>query len=153
MLLAFYWPPKSDYPKMRFAEYLWSLDPIGCVLFMGGSALIILALDWSGGSYAWHDPHVGAPLGIGLGLLVLFGIYEWKGRTDGLVAHVMFQKGYNFPLAVFAFAVEGWIFYSAVNSITPQVVLNFGWEKTSWQISIRQLSYQMAAIGFSVPMV
>jgi hypothetical protein len=128
MLLAFYFPPKrSDYPKMNPMELLWSLDPIGCVLFIAGAALVILALDWTGGTYAWDDPHVGAPLGIGLALLVLFGLYgmlfdhdvkvveseadgptEWKGRTDGIVAHVMFQNGYNFPLSVFAFAVEGY---------------------------------------------
>ncbi|OAG36053.1 hypothetical protein AYO21_09771 [Fonsecaea monophora] len=154
MLLAFYFPPRrSDYPKMTFVEVLWSLDPIGAVLFVGGATLTILSLDWTGGTYAWSDAHVIAPLVIGIVLLILFGIYEWKGRTDGIVAHVMFKNGYNFPLAVFAFAVEGWIFYSAVNSVTPQVILNLGWETTSWQISIRQLAYQLPTIGFSIPMV
>ena len=76
LLLAFYHPLKrSDYPKMRISGYLWSLDPIGCVLFMGGATLVILALDWSGGSYPWDDAHVGTPLGIGLRLLVLFCLY------------------------------------------------------------------------------
>ncbi len=32
---------------------------------------------------------------------------EWKGRDDGLVAHVFFRNGPNFALSVFAFAVEG----------------------------------------------
>jgi len=32
---------------------------------------------------------------------------EWKGREDGLVAHVFFRGGPNFALSVFAFAVEG----------------------------------------------
>jgi hypothetical protein len=32
---------------------------------------------------------------------------EWKGRDDGLVAHVFFRSGPNFALSVFAFAVEG----------------------------------------------
>ena len=190
MLLFFYYPPKrSDYPKMRPMEYLWSLNPIGCFLFVTGGLLVILALDWTGGTYAWGDAHVGAPLGIGLALLVGFCVYgkdpladfedlhvtefdaEWKGRTDGIVAHVsdnraysrlnktkvfvqvLFSKGYNFPLATFAFAVEGWIFYSAVNSITPQIVLNLGWASTSFEISVRQLSFQISAICFSVVMV
>ena len=129
------------------------MDPVGCVLFIGGATLVILALNWTGGTYAWSNAHVGAPLGIGLGLLVLFGIYEWKGRADGIVAHVLFAKGYNFPLSVFAFAVEGWIFYSAVNSITPQIVLNLGWETSSFDISVRQLSFQLSTIFFSIPMV
>ncbi|OCT48002.1 hypothetical protein CLCR_04088 [Cladophialophora carrionii] len=112
MLLAFYHPPRrSDYPKMKVAEYLWSLDPVGAMLFIGGATLIILALDWTGGTYPWRDAHVIAPLVVGIVLLIFFGFYEWKGRSDGIVAHVMFKKGYNFPLAVFAFAVEGFVLF------------------------------------------
>ena len=76
MLLFGYFPPKrSDYPKMRPLEYIWSLDPIGCLLFVSGSTLVILALDWTGGTYPWADAHVDAPLAIGLVLLIGFGIY------------------------------------------------------------------------------
>jgi len=42
-----------------------------------------------------------------MGLTVLFGLYEWLGRKDGLVAHVFFKGNNNFALATFAFAVEG----------------------------------------------
>ena len=76
MLLAFYPPPRrSDYPTMTLMGYVWSLDPIGAILFVGGATLALLALDWSGGAYAWHDAHVVAPLVIGLILLVAFGLY------------------------------------------------------------------------------
>jgi hypothetical protein len=54
-------------------------------------------------------------------------------------------------LADFAFAVEGWIFYSAVNSIVPQIVLNLGFQHTSWEISVRQLSFQ--CVIFLMPLV
>ncbi len=75
---------------------------------------------------------------------------EWKGRDDGLVAHVFFQRDANFALATFSFAVEGWIFYSAVNSITPQVILNLGFESNSWDIGVRQLSYSLTTLLFSL---
>ena len=76
MLLACYYPPRrSDYPKMKVAEYLWSLDPIGAILFIGGATLIILALDWTGGTYPWSDSHIIAPLVVGIVLLILFGLY------------------------------------------------------------------------------
>ena len=75
-------------------------------------------------------------------------LLEWKGRSDGLVAHVFFRNNPNFALSDFAFAVEGWIFYSAVNSVVPQVVLNLGFENNSWSISIRQLSFQMTIFFF-----
>lgn len=75
---------------------------------------------------------------------------EWKGRSDGLVAHVFFRQNANFAYSVFAFAVEGWIFYSAVNTVVPQVILNLGFEGDAWHISIRQLSYQFPALVTSV---
>lgn len=73
---------------------------------------------------------------------------EWKGRPDGLVAHVFFKNNANFAYATFAFAVEGWIFYSAVNSYVPQIVLRLGFEDDSWAISVRQLSFQCTIFVF-----
>ncbi|KAJ9161040.1 MFS general substrate transporter [Coniochaeta hoffmannii] len=151
-LFAFYWPPKNiEYPKMSLKDYIWACDPIGSGLFVSSATLILLGLDWAGGAYAWSNPHVAAPLTIGLVLLVAFGIYEWKGRADGLIAHIFFRSNQNFALANFAFAVEGWIFYSAVNSVVPQIVLNLGFEDNSWDISVRQLSYQ--CVIFILPLV
>ncbi|EKG11270.1 Pyridoxal phosphate-dependent enzyme beta subunit [Macrophomina phaseolina MS6] len=150
--LAFYWPPRhSDFPRMKVKEYIWACDPIGSFLFIGSSALILLALDWAAGTYPWSDAHVIAPLVIGCILLIVFGVYEWKARPDGLVAHVFFRSGPNFPLSVFAFAVEGWIFYSAVNAITPQMILRLGWEADPWRIAVRQLSYLLPIFFFSIP--
>ncbi|KAI0124790.1 major facilitator superfamily domain-containing protein [Xylariales sp. AK1849] len=151
-LLCLYWPPKNtEYPRMSIKEYIWACDPIGSLLFISSATLLLLSLDWAGGTYAWSSPHVAVPLSLGLGLLVLFLLYEWKGRTDGLVAHVFFSQNINFALSVFAFAVEGWMFYSAVNSITPQLVLNLGFETDAWQISVRQLSFTLPNLFISLP--
>ncbi|KAK4234809.1 major facilitator superfamily domain-containing protein [Achaetomium macrosporum] len=149
-LFAFYWPAKVERPRSTLKEIVWSCDPVGSFLFITSATLMLLALDWAGGAYSWSDAHVAAPLAIGLVLLVAFGLYEGKGRTDGLVAHVFFHRDANFALSVFAFAVEGWIFYSAVNAITPQLVLNLGYETNSWDISIRQLSYSLTTLAFSL---
>lgn len=78
-------------------------------------------------------------------------IIEWKGRSDGLIAHVFFQRNANFALSVFAFAVEGWIFYSAVNSVVPQIILNLGFDTDSWSIAIRQQSYGQVSLFASIP--
>ncbi len=134
-LLVFYWPKKDpNRPRLNVKQILWAVDPVGSILFVSSATLLLLGLDWAGGAYAWSDAHVAAPLGLGLGLLLLFGFYEWKGRSDGIVAHVFFQGSPNFALSCFAFAVEGWIFYSAVNSVTPQIVLHLGFETSSWII-------------------
>ncbi|KAL1844144.1 hypothetical protein VTK73DRAFT_2655 [Phialemonium thermophilum] len=149
--LAFYWPPKGETVRMSARDYVWACDPVGSLLFIGSATLMLLALDWAGGAYAWSNPHVVAPLVIGLVLLVCFCAYEWKGRDDGLVAHVFFHKNANFALSVFAFAVEGWIFYSAVNSIVPQIVLHLGFQADAWRISVRQLSYTLVTLATSIP--
>ncbi|KAF3764159.1 MFS general substrate transporter [Cryphonectria parasitica EP155] len=152
-LFLFYWPPRQQrlHPEMRIRDYIWACDPVGSALFVCSATLLLLALDWAGGSYAFSDPHVAVPLALGLGLLFVFAGYEWRGRSDGLLAHVFFRNNANFALSTFAFAVEGWIFYSAVNSVVPQIILNLGFQTNSWLISIRQLSYTLLTMFASIP--
>ena len=153
-LFVFYHPKRHpDYPRLSLKQLLWEIDPIGSVLFVCSTTLLLLALNWAGGSYSWQDPHVLAPLVLGFALLLAFALYEWKGRADGIVAHVFFKGGPNFALATFAFGVEGWIFYSAVNSITPQIVLHLGFEGNAWDISIRQMTYQVPCLVVSIPIM
>ncbi|KAL1642260.1 hypothetical protein SLS58_005600 [Diplodia intermedia] len=135
--LSFYWPPRhSDFPRMKLTEYIWACDPIGSVLFIGSSTTILLALDWAAGTYPWSDAHVVGPLVIGCVLLVTFCLY-----------------GPNFALALTAFSIEGYLFYSAVTSLTPQLILHLGWASASpWQIATQhQLYYLLPVFFFSIP--
>ncbi|KAH8723565.1 major facilitator superfamily domain-containing protein [Phaeosphaeriaceae sp. PMI808] len=143
-LFTLYWPKKrTEYPRMSFKQWTWACDPIGCFLVIVAATTLLLSLNWAGGAYKWSNPHVYANLLVGLVFLLAFCLYEWKGRSDGIVAHVFFANGPNFWLSTLAFAVEGWIYYSAVNAITPQIILNLGFESNSWDIAIRQLSYKI----------
>jgi hypothetical protein len=143
-LFALYWPKKRpDYQRMSFKQWTWACDPIGCFLIIVAATLLLLSLNWAGGAYKWSNPHVYANLVVGIIFLISFGMYEWKGRSDGIVAHVFFAGGPNFWLSTMAFTVEGWIYYSAVNAITPQIILNLGFEDNSWDIAVRQLSYKI----------
>ncbi|KAH7355926.1 major facilitator superfamily domain-containing protein [Pyrenochaeta sp. MPI-SDFR-AT-0127] len=145
-IFLFYWPKKrTDYPRMTFKEWTWACDPIGSTLLMASATLMLLALNWAGGAYKWSSPHVCANLVVGIVIFIAFCLYEWKGRSDGIVAHVFFTGGPNFLLSTFAFTIEGWIFYSAVNAVTPQIILNMGFEDNSWDIAIRQLAFKVAS--------
>ena len=66
------------------------------------------------------------------------------------MAHVFFKSGPNFPLALFACAVEGWMYYSAVNTILNQMQLYLDWETNSLLIGVRQLCYSGPTLLASV---
>ncbi|ESK82344.1 mfs drug transporter [Moniliophthora roreri MCA 2997] len=52
------------------------VDFMGSFLVLAGSTLIVMALTWGGGTYAWNDAHVVAPLCIGTALAVAFVLWE-----------------------------------------------------------------------------
>lgn len=71
----FYHPPKrSDYPRLSARELMWALDLVGSGLFMVGTTLSLLALDWVA-AYGWSDIHVTASLSVGLVSLLSLGVY------------------------------------------------------------------------------
>ena len=79
-LVLFYHPTRrSDFPKMGLRQYIWVCDPIGSILYVFSSTLLLMALDWAGGAYAWSNIHVAVPLSLGLALLVAFGVYGQFG--------------------------------------------------------------------------
>lgn len=156
----------SDYGKTTWKQTLWLCDPVGSFLFITGSTLTLMALNWSGTTYAWSNPRVAALLAIGLSLLLGFCLYgkghisnlpytfltkgaEWKGRSDGLVAHVLFKGSPNFVLALLAFTLEGWVFYSAINSVLPAVFINLGFEKSAWGVAVRQMASSLPTLFYA----
>lgn len=60
---------------MSLKNIIWACDPIGSFLFIVSATLMLLAMDWAGGVFPWHDPHVVAPLTIGLVTAIAFGLY------------------------------------------------------------------------------
>ena len=113
-------PTPPDYRKRSFGQLIHDLDIVGSGLLAIGLILTLLGLNWGGGRFAWASAAVMAPLIIGLCTILAFGVWEWKGRTDGIVDHRIFRLGRNFAIATFALAVEGWVYFTNVAAYIPQ---------------------------------
>jgi hypothetical protein len=99
-------PPRPVQRSLSTAQRLRSLDWIGFVLIGGGLTVFAVGLQFSGNPYSWKDAPVLGPFIIGLCMLIAFGVYEWRGRSDGLIHHSLFQDR-NFPIALFGIFTEG----------------------------------------------
>lgn len=75
---------------MSYREIIWACDPIGSGLFISGTTLSLMALDWTGGAFPWSDAHVVGPLTLGLLLLVAFGLYG-ECQSDLRSTHLGFE--------------------------------------------------------------
>lgn len=62
-----------------------AIDFFGAFLALAGSALLVLALTWAGGEYAWQSAHVIATLVIGIVVSLCFVLWQWKGTKVPLV--------------------------------------------------------------------
>ncbi|KKY13385.1 putative mfs drug transporter [Diplodia seriata] len=62
-----------------------AVDFFGAVLALGGSAVLVLALTWAGGEYAWASAHVIASFVVGIAVCICFVLWQWKGTSVPLV--------------------------------------------------------------------
>lgn len=77
----------------RFLLRLTTIDYGGQMLFLWGLGLLILALTWAGGSYAWSSANVVASLVIGAVLSVAWLMYEFSMAPPRLMSRVFpFQR-------------------------------------------------------------
>ncbi|KAJ5731180.1 uncharacterized protein N7483_005688 [Penicillium malachiteum] len=103
-----------------------AIDFFGAFLALGGTALLILGLNWGGGEYAWSSAHVVASLVIGFVVSVAFVLWQWKGTSVPLVPlHIFRTKLVNgSSLSMF---IMGWNFLVQIYYIPTfyQLVFNY----------------------------
>jgi uncharacterized membrane protein YidH (DUF202 family) len=119
-ILIGYRPPKrqtnlSNRPLLQKIE---SLDLTGFGLLTVGLALFLTGLNLGGGQYPWHSAKVLATLIVGIVLLIIFGVYEWKGTKTGIMHHDLFKggkdRGRTFGICVALIFVEGILLFSNI---------------------------------------
>jgi hypothetical protein len=83
----------------------------------------LVALQAGGYSHKWQSAYVLGNLVIGVGLLVAFGIWEWKGAAHPLIPKEIFA-GQRIVAAAFCVTfVSGMNFYSFIN-FSPLIFFN-----------------------------
>ena len=111
-LSGLYFPPPRHTPQAQLPvrEKLASLDYPGYFLLVASLCLFLTGTTY-GGIIGWRDAQTLGPLCVGIAIGIAFAIYEWKGTQTGLLHHDMFRHR-NFPVALFAMACEGLVFFA-----------------------------------------
>ncbi|TVY17164.1 Efflux pump aflT [Lachnellula arida] len=103
-------PDNSNQTRLSIREKLWQLDPIGTLLFVPSIVCLLLALKWSGSTYAWNDGRIIALFVIFALLLVTFvAVQIWLGNSATLPPRIASQRTIAFA-SLFGFLLGGAFF-------------------------------------------
>ncbi|KAJ6076990.1 siderophore iron transporter [Penicillium canescens] len=94
------------------SEKLKRLDWFGYFLFAPGLALFSMALSWSKNPYSWSSANILGPFIIGVVAMILFAVYEWRFKKDGILHHDLWVNR-NFAVSLLVIFVEGLAFFAA----------------------------------------
>lgn len=149
-IFAFYFPPK---PVRHLEEEsrlrkLSEIDIVGCILYIGGLCCILIAFSWAGSDHAWDSAAVLAPLLVGLGTLVLFGVFEYKFARHPLLPPILLQEGRGFVLLAVVATVLGIVYYG-MSTMYPQGAL-YLFSSNSVETGVIQLPGGMSQIFFGL---
>mgnify|MGYP003662976125 CR=1 FL=1 len=107
-----YKPPKrrTAYDELSWLQKLSKLDLLGSLLLTAAVAFLLAGLGLGGSRYGWTNARAIAPICVGGTLGVVFGLYEWKGTSTGILHHDLFlpgkSNGRTFALCTGLFGVE-----------------------------------------------
>lgn len=121
-LVFFYRPgPRPNPEGYSVMQRLAKFDWFGILLGTAGLLLLLLGLQFGGSPDPWNSPQVLCLLIIGIVILVVFGIWEWKGVEEGLFPKSLFQHR-NYPVALGLNLIEGMVIFSSQTYLS-QIVL------------------------------
>ncbi|CAD6587436.1 MAG: hypothetical protein CYPHOPRED_003915 [Cyphobasidiales sp. Tagirdzhanova-0007] len=125
---------------------LMQIDWFGAALLTFGLVPLLMGLTWLNSPYLVSNPHVFANIAIGSVFFIAFGLYEWKGRTDGLLHHALFQHR-AYPIVLGLEFVEGAVFFAFTVWWPQQLTLGFFHNETG--VGQRYVAFWVALILFS----
>lgn len=119
-ILVGYRPPKrhTRLDHLSFFRKLGHLDLPGFALLTTGLTLFLTALNLGDGLYKWTSATVLSTLIVGIVVMALFFLYEWKGTKSGILNHDLFRggkpAGRTFAICVCLIFIEGIMLFSYV---------------------------------------
>jgi hypothetical protein len=126
VLLSYRPPPTAIRRTTSLREIFLECDFIGVILLAGSLACIVMALTWGGATYAWSSALVVGLLAGGCAGLVVFGLYEWKGRrTNAVLDHRLFRSA-NFPILCFICLIDGMLLLGVNVLYSHEIPVVFG---------------------------
>ncbi|GIZ39520.1 hypothetical protein CKM354_000290100 [Cercospora kikuchii] len=115
-LVALYHPKgHSRTSELPWKTVVKQIDYLGGILSTAGLTLLLVALQSGGYTHPWSSAFVLSMLIIGLLLLVVFTIWEWKFAPNPMIPHGLFQGQRTVALAFGVAFVAGMNFYSLLN--------------------------------------
>lgn len=105
---------------------LKAIDFAGAAIALGGTAVLLLGLNWGGGEYAWGSAHVIATLVVGAAVCAGFVGWQWKGTRFPLVPMHIFKSRIVNGACLTMF-INGWNFLVQVYYIPTFYQLVFGY--------------------------
>ena len=118
-ILLGYRPPKrhTRLDHLSLWQKIGHLDLAGMALLATGLSLCLTGLNLGGGLFPWEDVRVLVTLILGIVIMILFGVYEWKGTQTGIVHHELFRGNdyaRTFALCVGLIFIEGIMLFSEI---------------------------------------
>jgi hypothetical protein len=115
-----YRPPKrhTRFDHLSFLQKINRLDLPGFGLLTAGLTLLLVGLNLGGGLFEWTSAQTLATLVVGIVILLMFGIYEWKFTKTGIIHHDLFNGGKNegrtFALCIVLVFIEGILLFAYI---------------------------------------
>ena len=119
-ILIGYKPPKrhTALDHLSFWQKLGKIDLIGAGLLTAGLALFLACLNIGSESEAWVSTQVLTTVIIGIVVLAVFAVYEWKGTQTVILHHDLFRggrdRGGTFSICVALIFIEGILLFSYI---------------------------------------
>lgn len=136
-------PPRVNSLGLSRREILRRIDFFGAFLAISGVTLFLVGLNWGEQPYAWNSAHVIACMTVGLGLLVIFVLYEKFFAPYPLFPSELIQHRRLFFVICFLCLTSGVNFIPIVVFWTIQCYTVYG-------ASFRDAGIWLLPIGFCI---